>query len=184
MKRDDSVHTSSKVDDERVENVSEDAIQTTELNGHDQAADFLARTSKPIAVGPEDNARILRKIDWAILPILLAVYALQSLDKTSLSYAAVFGLVNDTHLVGTQYSWLGSIVYLAQLIMQPAVAFCLVKFPIGKFTAVMVFCWGCTLCGMAGATGFTGLMITRALLGAFEASVGTRFNIYVLTNIF
>lgn len=56
--------------------------------------------------------------------------------------------------------------------MQPLVAFFLVKFPIGKFVGVMVLTWGAILCGMAGATSFTGLMVTRFLLGAFEAAVG------------
>ena len=71
----------------------------------------------------------------------IAVYFLQSLDKTALSYAAVFGLIEHTNLVGDQYSWLGAIVYVAQLIWQPVVAYFLVKLPTGKFLAVMVFCW-------------------------------------------
>ena len=69
------------------------------------------------------------------------MYFLQSLDKTALSYAAVFGLIEHTNLVGDQYSWLGAIVYVAQLIWQPVVAYFLVKLPTGKFLAVMVFCW-------------------------------------------
>jgi hypothetical protein len=55
------------------------------LAGKDKAAEYLKRTGRRIVVTPEDNARILRKIDLRILPILLVVYALQSLDKTSLS---------------------------------------------------------------------------------------------------
>jgi hypothetical protein len=35
-----------------------------------------------------------------------------------------------------------------------------------------VFTWGVILCGMAGAHNFVGLMVTRFLLGAFEAAVG------------
>lgn len=40
---------------------------------------------------------------------------LQSIDKTTLSYAAVFNLREDTHLVGTEYSWLGLLFYLGYL---------------------------------------------------------------------
>lgn len=57
-------------------------------------------TGHHVIVTPEDNARILRKIDLMILPIILCIYALQSLDKTSLSYASVFGLITETHLHG------------------------------------------------------------------------------------
>lgn len=145
--------------------------QTT--HGKDKAAELLAANER-IVVTPEENKRVLRKIDLVILPILLSVYFLQSLDKTTLSYASVFGLIADAKLDpnSQQYSWLGSIVYIAQLVMQPLVAFFLVKFPTGKFTGIMVFTWGVTLCGMAGASNFAGLMATRFLLGAFEAAVG------------
>jgi MFS family permease len=111
----------------------------------------------------------------AILPVLLTVYCLQSLDKTSLAYASVFGLIDHAHLVGDEYSWLGAIVYVAQLVWQPVVAYFLVKFPIGKFCATMVFCWGATLCGMAAARDFGGLMAARFILGSFEASVAPTF---------
>lgn len=123
-----------------------------------------------------------------------AVYFLQSLDKTALSYAAVFGLIEDTNLVGDEYSWLGAIVYVAQLVWQPVVAVFLVKLPTGKFLATMVFCWlafdiryvlpsvhtnprhrGAVLCGMTATSDYGGLMATRFLLGSFEACVAPTF---------
>jgi hypothetical protein len=53
----------------------------------------------------------------------------------------------------------------------------LVKLPTGKFTAVMVLCWGAILCFMALAKNFQGLMATRFFLGAFEAAVGEFSNL-------
>ncbi|CBX97528.1 hypothetical protein IAQ61_007063 [Plenodomus lingam] len=149
-------------------------VQT--IRGKDKAAELLAFNERVI-VTPAENKKVLRKIDLVILPILLSVYFLQSLDKTTLSYASVFGLIEDTNLDpnSQQYSWLGSIVYIAQLVMQPIVAVLLVKLPMGKFMGVMVFTWGCILCGMAGAKDFAGLMATRFLLGAFEAAVAPAF---------
>lgn len=138
----------------------------------DVAAQFIKEANQPVVVTHEDNRRVLRRIDWRILPIILFVYALQSLDKTSLSYASVFGLIEDTNLVGDQFSWLGSVVYVAQLVFQPLIAWGLVKFPIGKFSSTMVLLWGSVLCTMAAAHNFGGLMATRLLLGTFEASVG------------
>ncbi|KAF2437731.1 MFS general substrate transporter [Karstenula rhodostoma CBS 690.94] len=146
------------------------------IKGMDKAAALLASNER-IVVTPEGNKRVLRKIDLVLLPILLSVYFLQSLDKTTLSYASVFGLIEDANLdpASDQFSWLGSIVYIAQMVMQPLVALLLVKLPIGKFLGVMVFTWGTILCGMAGAKNFAGLMATRFLLGAFEAAVAPAF---------
>ncbi|KIM98800.1 hypothetical protein OIDMADRAFT_104751 [Oidiodendron maius Zn] len=146
-----------------------------DLSGRDKAAVLLQQANEVVIVTPEENARILRKIDLTILPIMLSVYFLQGLDKTTLSYASVFGLVQDAHLVGQDYSWLGSIVYVAQLVLQPVIAYFLVKLPTGKFTAVMVFCWGAVLSFMALARNFKGLMATRFFLGAFEAAVAPAF---------
>jgi hypothetical protein len=159
----------SKADMETNESIH----KPTNIRGKDKAAELLAANDR-VNVTPEENKRVLRKIDLVILPILLSVYFLQSLDKTTLSYASVFGLIQDAKLDpnSQQYSWLGSIVYIAQLVMQPLVAFFLVKFPTGKFTGIMVFTWGVILCGMAGTHNFAGLMATRFLLGAFEAAVG------------
>ncbi|KOS17138.1 putative transporter [Escovopsis weberi] len=146
------------------------------LRGRDKAAQFLKEADlPPIVVTPNDNKRVLRKIDLHILPFILIVYCLQSLDKTALSYASVFGIIEDTHLVGEQFSWLSSVVYVTQLVFQPLIAYGLVKFPVGKFCSVMVLCWGAVLCAMTAAHDFGGLMASRLLLGTFEASVAPSF---------
>jgi hypothetical protein len=162
----DSKEISHDAHHEDVEAISPD------LAGKDKAAQLLKQVDHPIHVTQSDNARVLRKIDLTILPILLTVYCLQYLDKATLAYASVFGLLKDANLHGEDYSWLGSIVYVAQLIFQPLIAFLLVKLPIGKFAATMVLGWGTVLCCMVAATTFKGLMAARFFLGAFEASVG------------
>ncbi|KAK8038098.1 hypothetical protein PG994_014865 [Apiospora phragmitis] len=142
----------------------------------DAAAEFLNKVPEGrIEVTPADNRRVLRRIDQVILPIMLTVYFLQALDKATLAYASVFGLIEDTGLAGDQYSWLGSIVYLAQLVMQFPLAWLLVRLPIAKFTSAMVLGWGLTLSCMAAAHNFGGLLASRFFLGAFEASIAPSF---------
>jgi MFS family permease len=145
----------------------------------DAAAAMLIKLGRSpdeaIRISSADNARVLRRIDMALLPLMLSVYFLHALDKATLSYASVFGLIDDTRLAGDQFSWLGSIVFLAQLVMQPPIALALVKLPIGRFTSIMVLGWGITLTGMTWAHDFKMLMIARFFLGAFEASVGPSF---------
>lgn len=52
------------------------------------------------------------------------------MDKSSLSWAAVFDLQKLTHLHGTEFSWLTSCVYIAQLIAQPLSSYALIVFPV------------------------------------------------------
>ncbi|KAK8100876.1 MFS general substrate transporter, partial [Apiospora kogelbergensis] len=160
--------------DKAVVDVVEDI--TTHHRRRDAAAEFLSKVPEGrIEVTPADNKRVLWRIDKVILPIMLTVYFLQALDKATLAYASVFGLIEDTRLVGNQYSWLGSIVYLAQLVMQFPLAWLLVRLPIAKFTSAMVLGWGVTLACMAAAHNFGGLLASRFFLGAFEASIAPSF---------
>ncbi len=151
------------------------ASEAGNITGKDRAAELLQNNHERLIVSEADNKRILRKIDLMVLPIMLGVYFLQQLDKSTLSYASVFGLVEDAHLGGQDYSWLGSIVYVAQLVMQPVIAYFLVKLPTGKFAGVMVFCWGVVLSCMCIAKDFKGLLAARFFLGCFEASVGKSY---------
>ena len=141
----------------------------------DKATAVLRQAGRTIELTPENNKRVLRKIDTRILPVILAVYFLQALDKATLAYASVFGLVEEANLHGLQYSWLGSVVYLAQLVAQPLVAFLLVKLPLGKFLAATVLLWGVVLSCMPAAHSFSGLLVSRLFLGLFEAGVAPTF---------
>jgi MFS transporter, ACS family, allantoate permease len=83
----------------------------------------------------EANNKLRWKLDLTLLPLLCLTYALQSIDKTTLGYAAVFGLEDDLHLVGTEYSWLGAIFYLGYLIWEFPTNLFLQKLPLNRFMA-------------------------------------------------
>ncbi|QRW20736.1 major facilitator superfamily transporter [Rhizoctonia solani] len=130
--------------------------------GHgDAALAILGASDTPVEISPEQDAAVLRKVDRWLVPVMLMVYFLQQLDKSSLSYTSVFGIVSDTNLVGSQYSWLGSIVYVAQLIWQPVSSYFLVKLPVGKYLFFNVFMWGVIVASTAAAHNFSGLIATR-----------------------
>ena len=82
-----------------------------------------------------DHIRLRWKIDMTLMPLLCITYALQSIDKTTLGYAAVFGLSDDTHLVGTQYSWASALFYLGYLVWEYPTNLLLQRLPINLFMA-------------------------------------------------
>lgn len=133
--------------------------------------DLLAHDAN-VYFNVEEEKRVLRKIDMRVLPLMLGAYFLQQLDKSALSYTSVFGIQKDAHLVGLQYSWLGSVLYFGILAMQPITALILVKFPTGKVISIAIFMWGVSLCCMAAAKNFHALLGLRLLLGAFESFIG------------
>ena len=60
-----------------------------------------------IEIDEATNKRLLRTIDWHLMPIMCIVYGINYLDKTTISYASIMGLKTDLHLVGDNYQWLG-----------------------------------------------------------------------------
>lgn len=97
------------------------------------------------------------------------------MDKSSVSYAAVFELQKETGLHGSQYSWLSSVVYCAQLVCQPISAYALIVFPVKYWVIFNMTAWSiCTICTTA-AHNFATLLVCRMLLGAFEATIMPSF---------
>ncbi|KZT60604.1 MFS general substrate transporter [Calocera cornea HHB12733] len=145
-----------------------------EIKELDEAALVLEEAGN-VQYSIAEDRRVLRKIDlWVLTPMLL-VYFLQQMDKSSVSYASVFNLQAETGLVGNQYAWLTSIVYVAQLVFQPLSSFALVKLPVGKWVLFNVFCWGVCVACMGAAKNFAGLITARFFLGVFEATVAPSF---------
>ncbi len=68
-----------------------------------------------------------------ILPYLSVCYAFFYIDKTTLSYAAIFSIRDDLHLHGTQYNWLSSIFYFGFLAWAFPTNFLMQRLPIGKY---------------------------------------------------
>ncbi|KAK8858804.1 hypothetical protein IAR55_003034 [Kwoniella newhampshirensis] len=112
--------------------------------------------------------RVLRKIDWHIMTMVFSVYCLQLMDKNSLSYAAVEGIREATHLTASQYSWLGSIVYFGYLGGDIPASYFLQKFPLVKYFSLMTICWGIVVACQAACSDFAGLAVCRFLLGWIE----------------
>lgn len=151
-------------------------VQPAQAHGpnptREKAAEFLAaHADGDVDFTYEEEKEVIKRIDRRVLVLLLGAYFFQQLDKSSLSYVSIFGITEDANLVGKQYSWLGSILYLAQLVMQPLAAFILVKFPTGKVIAGAIFLWGSSQAIMAACTDFPSLLGLRFALGSFEAMI-------------
>lgn len=100
----------------------EDGTVTVEsLKDADEALSFLENHPRSVEVAeagtailedPNQLKKLVKKIDFTIAPLLAAVYFLQFLDKTTLSYTAVMGIRTDTHLKGQDYSDLSMLFYV------------------------------------------------------------------------
>ncbi|KAG9591859.1 putative MFS allantoate transporter, partial [Aureobasidium melanogenum] len=147
------------------------------LKNDGDVAQTLFATQAHEPIDPVEEARVVRKIDLMILPYLAVCYAFFYIDKTTLSYAAIFGIREDLKIHGEQYSWLSSIFYFGFLAWALPTNFLLQRFPVGKYLGFNIFMWGALLMCQAAATNFTTLAVLRALSGAAEACSDPAFMI-------
>jgi len=65
-----------------------------------------------VEVDEETSSRLKRMIDKRVLAIMIGTYLIQTLDKGTMSFASIMGIIDETHLVGTQVSILSKLVIL------------------------------------------------------------------------
>lgn len=82
--------------------------------------------------------QVERKLYWLIVPFLAIDYAFYYIDKTTLSYAALFGIKKDLDLQGEDYSNLSSIFYIGWLVWAIPGNLLLAKFPLAKYLSFNV----------------------------------------------
>lgn len=82
----------------------QDEIKPTSSKDLDETYNFYKQQDVR-NIDADEAKRVLRKIDLHIMPLLMGTYMLQYLDKSSINFASVFGLIEDNHLSGSQYSW-------------------------------------------------------------------------------
>lgn len=107
---------------------------------------------------PQEDKRLMRKVDWRLIPIvrksktgekkvklvliasaniqkLFVCATLSGLDKTAISAAAIYNLKDDLHLSGQQYSWCGSAPFFGGLALIGPSAYLLQILPPVKYFA-------------------------------------------------
>ncbi|KAK7413282.1 hypothetical protein QQX98_007870 [Neonectria punicea] len=144
--------------------------------------DMLSLHGSELAVeegsqGQDRGRQVLRRIDRFLLPLLLVSYMLQFLDKQSLNFASIMGIIDDLDLVGSRYSWCSSTFYFGYLSFSYPASFLMVRLPLGKYLAGTSLVWAIVLICHAAVQDFKGLLIARFFLGVAEASISPGFSL-------
>ncbi|CAG7972192.1 unnamed protein product [Penicillium salamii] len=151
---------------------------TMEKHAHDADEAMKAideMHGETIELDEATNRRLLRIIDWHMMPIMCFIYGMNYLDKTTLSYASVMGIKDDLNLEGDQYQWLGSLFYFGYLAWEYPTNRLLQRLPLGKYSAACILIWGAILCCFAAVSNYPGAIAIRFMLGVFEAAVTPGF---------
>jgi sugar phosphate permease len=142
-----------------------------DVSNADVALDFLRNRGDAREMTAEDEKKLVRKIDFMIMPLMWCCYCLQYLDKTLINYANVMGLQEDANLTETQFSTLALIFYVSYLGLEFPHGYLMQRFPTAKYIGCMVTLWGLIVAVTSACKNYGSLVATRVLLGVFEAAV-------------
>ncbi|KAI1338369.1 major facilitator superfamily transporter [Xylariaceae sp. FL0016] len=123
----------------------------------------------------EEERQLLKKIDTFVLPMMCLIFFLQYLDKQSLAYTAVFGLIDDLKMTGKEYSWCSSVFYIGQLVSEYPFIYLMSRLHLTKFVGATVVIWGIICMCLAVPQNFNGFAAVRFLLGFAEGAVSPAF---------
>jgi len=117
------------------------------------------------------EARLKRKIDFRLMPMIILMYILNYLDRNNIAAAKLAGIVTDLHLKGVEFQTSVSILFVGYLLMQVPSNLFLNK--IGKPAIYLPSCmivWGVISTLTAACQSYGGLIACRFMLGFVEAA--------------
>ncbi|KFZ19455.1 hypothetical protein V501_00657 [Pseudogymnoascus sp. VKM F-4519 (FW-2642)] len=129
-------------------------------------------------ISAAEEAAVIRKLDFRLLPLLFILYSFSVLDRSNLGNAKLAGLETDINLRGNNYEWLGTAFYISYILFQwTTIGW--KQFKPHKWVTFVVFYWGFVATIQACVTNWGGLMACRVFLGMSEAMYGPGVPLYL-----
>ncbi|CAK7226640.1 hypothetical protein SCUCBS95973_006271 [Sporothrix curviconia] len=123
------------------------------------------------------NKKLVRKLDYTILPIVGVLYILNYIDRQNLGAAKLQGITTDLGITTTQFATAVSILFVGYLPFQipSSLAITRIARP-GMYICVAVTIWGAISAATAAVNTYAQLLGVRVILGVVEErELGKRF---------
>ncbi|CAK9779510.1 MFS transporter [Cutaneotrichosporon oleaginosum] len=154
--------------DEKASHVHEEDVVDAAARGH-AATD--AHGHSLVHFDPEAERRLVRKIDFYVVPTVAMLYLWCFIDRANIGNARLAGLEKDLGLKGYQYNILLTSFYISYIVFEiPCNLLCKVVGP-GKWLPFLTFGFGLFSMLTGFATNFSNAAAIRFLLGIFESGM-------------
>ncbi|KAF9227226.1 MFS general substrate transporter [Gyrodon lividus] len=129
--------------------------------------------------GPAERARILRKLDWHLLPFVSLLYLLSFLDRTNVGNAKVAGMSKDLNLVGFRYNIAAAVFFILYSLAEVPSNIALKLFRPSRWIPTIMVAWGLVMTLMCLVNTYQGLVGARIFLGLTEAGLFPGVTYYI-----
>ena len=151
--------------------LDEDAV-SDDIVGYD-AERMRARA----ALTFQEEKKLLRRIDWHIMPLVSLMFLLKNIDYANASNARIMNggtpqnILKQLHMSSDDFNWVSTIYYLPYIIAEAPSNLFIKRLLPSKWQSRIVISWGIVLACHAAVTNKSGLYAARFFLGLAEAGM-------------
>ncbi|ETN43921.1 uncharacterized protein HMPREF1541_11052 [Cyphellophora europaea CBS 101466] len=113
--------------------------------------------------------KLVRKVDWRLIPLLIIMYLNNFIDRAALGQARLSTLEEDLGMSGTDFNLSISILFVGYLTMQLPSNLLITRVRPSLYLGVTMAVWGAVCACTAAVQNLSGLIVVRIFLGVTEA---------------
>ncbi|KAI2085205.1 hypothetical protein LOZ36_004181 [Ophidiomyces ophidiicola] len=131
----------------------------------EQKRDYAGAVEK---TDPEE-IRLVRKLDYRIMPTLFAMYFLNYVDRNTLAQARLNGVEKELGMHGSQFNTAISILFVGYILTQVPSNMLITRIAPSIYMSTWMVIWAIVSACTALVQSYSGLVVCRFLLGITEA---------------
>ncbi|KAJ8474468.1 hypothetical protein ONZ51_g7199 [Trametes cubensis] len=118
-----------------------------------------------------DERKLMRRIDWHVVPWLAVLYLLNFLDRGNIGNAKLYHMTDDLHITDKQYLVALTVFFFPYSLFEPPSNVALKKLRPSIWLSFIMLVWGIAMTLHGVVTNYAGLVGLRVLLGLAEAGL-------------
>jgi len=147
-------------DHRRAENVAE-KISNSSASDEIEAQD--------VELQEREAARVLRKVDMRLVPLLSLLYLVAFIDRSNIGNAKIAGMTDELKMSGMQYNTAVTLFFVPYTLLEVPSNIILKMMRPSHWIAILMFCWGLVMTLMGLTSSYGGLLAGRFFLGVTES---------------
>ncbi|KAH6692276.1 MFS transporter [Plectosphaerella plurivora] len=120
---------------------------------------------------PVEARRVVRKVDWRLIPLLTFLYTLTFLDRVNIGNARLWNLEKDLRMSGYDYNLAVLVFYIPYILLEIPSNMLLNRIKPRYYISGLITGWGLTVTLAGFCHNFAGLVVARIFIGIFEAGM-------------
>lgn len=117
------------------------------------------------------DRKLLRKLDWYLIPTMTLLYLLSFLDRVNIGQAKLDGLTKSLNLTSHEYNTCLSVFFILYVAFEIPSNLLLKRLRPSRWIPLIMVAWGIVMTLMGRVQSYSDLLICRIFLGAAESGL-------------